>query len=157
MGRVIGRGKKIHDCETQSPTRETRVLPGPHDGHPAIRLCRDQRFTHRLRRFNRREDLSPRNTPNTLNSERLFYFASFRVFRGQFNSGNANSFSSARRWLISPAFHGRRPQNSGTTRADDRHRASAPFDCTCPGDSDPQNLAGGAVRGRTASRQRVLL
>jgi hypothetical protein len=28
MHSVIGRGKKIHDCEMQSPTRETRVLPG---------------------------------------------------------------------------------------------------------------------------------
>src|SRR6202035_916424 len=55
---------------------------------------------------------------------------------------------SAASWLISPAFHERRPQNARTTRADDGYRTSPPFGVARAGHGHFENLAGGAVRRR---------
>src|ERR1700726_1513004 len=60
-------------------------------------------------------------------------------------------------WLISPAFHERRTQNTRATRNDERHRASSSFGVARPRNSDLEDLAGGAVRGWAAGRERFLL
>src|ERR1051326_3623700 len=59
-------------------------------------------------------------------------------------------------WLI-PAVHGGRPQNTRAAREDERHRASAPFDCACTCHGDSKDLARRAVRRRAAGRERFLL
>src|SRR3984893_16138769 len=60
-------------------------------------------------------------------------------------------------WLISPAFHERRTQNTRAPRNDERHRASSSFGVARPRNSDLEDLAGGAVRGGAAGRERFLL
>src|ERR1700731_368499 len=64
---------------------------------------------------------------------------------------------SAASWLISPAFHERRPQNARTTGTDDGHRPAPAFRVPRPGHGDFENLAGGAVRRRASGRERFLL
>src|SRR6266446_8378976 len=60
-------------------------------------------------------------------------------------------------WLISPAFHERRSQNIRTTRADDGYRTAPAFRVARARHGYFENLAGSAVRCRSAGRERFLL
>src|SRR6266516_5480126 len=75
---------------------------------------------------------------------------------GVFDATNYSCPSSAS-WLISAAFDERRSQNFRAARADDGHRASPPFGVARSGHGDFEDLAGSAVRGRAAGRERFLL
>src|SRR5207245_98801 len=68
-----------------------------------------------------------------------------------------SSCPSSASWLISPAFHERSSQNFRTPCADDRDRASSSFGIPCSGHRNLKNLAGSAVRCRSAGRERFLL
>src|SRR5437867_1188718 len=54
-------------------------------------------------------------------------------------------------------FHERRAQNFGTARDDDGHRTPPSFGVACTRDGDLKDLAGSAIRCRSAGRERFLL